>query len=122
MWVARCRAALQVWLGLIECTSDLNMDGELQSWAPKTGGRFLLSGDFGGGVRAHVGHNAVSAVPGCSPGYFFLVNGGNAGKPYAYKASHNYVIYPTAAKRALVDLRKLEPIHLQTHSVFVELG
>lgn len=122
MWVARCRALLDVWLGMLALLLNIDENGRHALWMPATGGRFLISGGLNGGVKPQVGHNDFPAHKGKSPGYFFIVTGNEVGKLYVCKGSHHYVFYPTAAKRALAKHLKLESIELPPNSVFVGHG
>lgn len=68
VWIAKSRAALDVWLVLLAVSSNLHDDGKYLLLMPATGWQYLDSDASNGEVKPEIGHIDLPAVKSNYPG------------------------------------------------------
>ena len=119
MWAARRRAALDLWMGWLLSLLNLDNYAQWESFVPKSGGRFLMTGKE---CPAQVGHNDFAVVKGQSPGYFAMVTGTEQCSLWVCPASNNYVLYDDTDRRSLARVLKMTEIVIPRFSIFFGHG
>ena len=86
---------------------------------PRTGGRFLITGNK---CPDQCGHNDFVARKEGSPGYFCVITGPHPVTLWVSQCSHIFVWYSAEQKEALVNALVMEEIIIPIHSVFIGNG
>ena len=120
--LAQRRAYLDTWIGMLVSMLNLDKDGTVPLYFPKTGGRLLLTG-----------RNAPAQVPHCdfppdedgeigSPGYFVIVTGPEVASLWVCPGSQTFISYSEEERHQLGDVLKYEEISIPANSIFIGHG
>ena len=118
--IAQRRAYLDVWIGVLVGSMNVDFNGEVPTFIPRTGGRFLLTGQD---CEVQVGHNDFPVIQQARcPGYFIIVTGPERVNLWVAPGSHQYVHYNEKDREQLGKTLKMERITIPPTSVFVGHG
>jgi len=114
--VAVRRAYLDVWVGWLLALMNLDNYGTWPCIMPRSGGRFLVTGNK---CPDQCGHNDFVARKEGSPGYFCIITGSHPVTLWVSRCSHIFVWYSEERKEALVNALVMEEIIIPVHSVLL---
>lgn len=118
--LARRRAFLDVWIGLVVSQMNLDANGRFEAFIPRTGGRWILTGIK---CLPQCGHNDFPVIAGFAcPGYFVIVTGLERAYLWVAPGSHNYVYYSAEDRQTLGSTLKMERFTIPPSSIFIGHG
>lgn len=118
-WFAPRRSALDVWIGWLLALLNLDSDGERGAQVPRTGGRFLLTGE---GCPDQTGHNDFPTEKRNNPGYFCITTSQEQTSLFVCPSSHQYVWYDEEDRISLARMLKMTEITIPARSIFIGHG
>ena len=118
--LAQRRAYLDVWIGIMVSLLNVDDNGKVNVYIPRTGGRWLLTGRY---CKIQVGHNDFHIILGSiCPGYFAIVTGAERVYLWVCPGSHQYVHYNKKEREGLSANLKMERIEIPPNSIFIGHG
>ena len=118
--LAQRRAYLDVWIGIMVSLLNIDDNGKVNVYVPRTGGRWLLTGRY---CKIQVGHNDFHIIVGnICPGYFAIVTGAERVYLWVCPGSHQYVHYNKKEREGLSANLKMERIEIPPNSIFIGHG
>jgi hypothetical protein len=118
-WMARFRAFLDLYIGMLCKVVDIHAVNDRKMFLPKSGGRFLLTGEH---CPAQTGHNDFDHTDSTGPGLFVIVTGTEDAHLWVASGSHKHVHEPDARKRKMASVIRMTRIDIPRHSVFIGHG
>ena len=123
VWVAKSRAHLDVWLGLLCTLLQVHRSDGNRLYLPNTGGRMLITGKH---CPRQIGHTDFDCSdgegPNTTPGYFIMVSGADPFPIWISDYSHHFVYGAVEDRAQFTDLLSMRKIIVPPHSVMVANG
>lgn len=110
---AKRQAMLDVWICWIATLHNFALQLAIQD-VDSSYRRFVSSDKHG--IFSQTSHDDFPIEKNASPGYLFLVNGGEAGKIYFSKGYYSFVSYTPEVLREMLNLPTIEPACNSTHA------
>ena len=119
VWIARRRAALDVWLGWIATLLELDSGRQWPSSFPNSGGRFLLTSRD---CPEQAGHNKFPVQAQDLPAFFLITTAEQETSLWKTPGSYLYVQYEEETRKTISAGLVLNETTIPPYSVFVGHG